>query len=175
MGKKQQQARTLAEAAQAPKRKRRTKKEMEEARALAFAHKRITVDAAYPAVGYPIAMCSVCHTPFRAGQYRKRTLPNLEVKHKGQVFSITRPVYACAREECKTDIICYISSTLNQRDILFFLDNKRLKGAKTLHSGPKLIQVREQNTSSNSQPNTPAPRGLRPDLASPKRRKVKRK
>jgi hypothetical protein len=175
MGKKQQQARTLAEAAQAPKRRRRTKKEMEAAKAQAIAIKRVTVDATYPAQGYPIAMCPVCLSPFGIGQYRKRSLPDLKVKHGVQVFSITRPVYPCSRIECKTDIICYISSTLNQRDILFFLDSKRLKGGKTLHSGPRLIPLRGQNTNSNSQPNTLAPRGLRPDLASPKRRKVKRK
>jgi hypothetical protein len=172
MRKKAQQARTLVEAAQATKRKRRTKKEMEAARAHAFVHKRTTVDATYPAQGYPITLCPVCLSPFGIGAYRKRSLPDLEVKHGRQVFSISRPVYPCSREECKTDIICYISSTLNQRDILWFLDPKRLKGGKDTSKLPPLTR---QNTSSNGQPNASAVRTTVPDQASPKRRKVKRK
>lgn len=169
--KKQQQARTLVEAAQVPKRKRRTKKEMEAARAQAFVHKRTTVEAAYPHDGYPLALCPICGTVPKA-QYRKRSLPELELKHQGHVFRITRPVYACSRDECKTDVICFISSTLNQRDILWFLDSKRLKGGKDTS---KLSALTRQNTSSNGQPNASAGRTTAPDLASPKRRKVKRK
>jgi hypothetical protein len=167
MGKRKREPLTLAEAAKAPKRKRRTKKEMETARALAFAVKRETVEAVYPAEGYPFALCPVCGT-IPLAQQKKRTLPALVLKHDGQTFTIYRSIYPCARSECKTDVICFISRTLNQRDISWFIDPKRLKGGK---DSTKLPEVIRQNT---GQPNTSSERKAVPDQASPKK-KVKRK
>lgn len=171
MGKRKQQVLTLVEAAKAPKRKRRTKKQMEEAKALSFAIKRTTMEAVYPAEGYPFALCPVCETIPHA-QHRKRRLTDLEVKNKGQVFKIYRSIYPCSRESCKTDLIVFISATLDQKDILFFLDSKRLKGGKDRQ---KLPAVTRQNTSSIGQPNAQAVRTTTPDEAVRKRKKIKRK
>jgi hypothetical protein len=137
-------------AAQRHKRKRRTKAEMEAARALAVALKRETVEAVYPVEGYPMALCPVCRTVVR-GDQRKRVLDDLVEKHKGMPYVIHRSVYPCARLECKTDVICFISHTLNQRDILFFLDQKRLSGDE--HKA-KLPTVTRHNARSIGQPTT---------------------